>query len=128
MTLKLVLDRYEENLCVCLDFDDKRYLIPKEILGDMKVNDIFNIEFDGKSFSNPALLKEETDKKKEDISQRMKKIFIFKENQKLVAITLIKIMQEELFVKDIEFMMKTTKQFLKKGTVKSNGRLWKNAL
>ena len=75
MTLKLVLDRYEENIGVCLDFDDKRYLIPKEILGDMKVNDIFNIEFDGESFSNPALLKEETDKKKEDISQRMRKLF-----------------------------------------------------
>ena len=75
MTLKLVLDRYEENLCVCLDFDDKRYLIPKEILGDMKVNDIFNIEFDGKSFSNPVFLKKETDEKQESVSLRMKKLF-----------------------------------------------------
>lgn len=75
MTLKLVLDRYEENIGVCLDFDDKRYLIPKEILGDIKVNDIFNIEFDGKSFSEPVLLAEETAKAKEDISQRMRKVF-----------------------------------------------------
>ena len=75
MTLKLVLDRYEENIGVCLDFDDQRYLIPKEILGNMKVNDIFNIEFDGESFSNPNLLLEETEKKKEEISQRMRKIF-----------------------------------------------------
>ena len=75
MTLKLILDRYEENLAVCLDFDDKRYLIPKEILGEIKVNDIFNIEFDGESFSNPNLLLEETEKKKEEISQRMRKIF-----------------------------------------------------
>ena len=75
MTLKLVLDRYEENLGVCLDDDNKRYYIPKEILGDMKVNDIFNIEFDGENFSSPVLLVEETEKKKEEISQRMKKLF-----------------------------------------------------
>ena len=75
MTLKLVLDRYEENIGVCLDFDDKRYLIPKEILGEMKVNDIFNIEFDGVKYSAPVLLAEETEKKKEEISHRMKKLF-----------------------------------------------------
>ena len=75
MTLKLVLDRYEENIGVCLDFDDKKHLIPKEILGDMKVNDIFNIEFDGENFSNPVILLEETEKKKEEISQRMRKLF-----------------------------------------------------
>ncbi len=75
MTLKLVLDRYEENIAVCLDFDDKKYLIPKEILGDMKVNDIFNIEFDGESFSSPVFLAEETAEKKEAISKRMRKIF-----------------------------------------------------
>ena len=75
MTLKLVLDRYEENIGVCLDFDDKRYLIPKEILGDMKVNDIFNIEFDGENFSNPVFLAEETLEKKEAISTRMRKLF-----------------------------------------------------
>ena len=75
MTLKLVLDRYEENIGVCLDFDDKRYLIPKETLGNLKVNDIFNIEFDGESFSNPILLVEETENKKQEISERMKKLF-----------------------------------------------------
>lgn len=75
MTLKLVLDRYEENIGVCLDFDDERYLIPKEILGNLKVNDIFNIEFDGENFYNPVLLAEETEKKKEEISKRMRKIF-----------------------------------------------------
>lgn len=75
MTLKLVLDRYEENLGVCLDDDNKRYYISKEILGDMKVNDIFNIEFDGENFSSPILLTEETEKKKEEVSLRMKKLF-----------------------------------------------------
>ena len=75
MTLKLVLDRYEENIGVCLDFDDKRYLISKEILGDMKVNDIFNIEFDGETFSNPVFLAEETAEKKESVSKRMRTIF-----------------------------------------------------
>ena len=75
MILKLVLDRYEDDLGVCLDFDNKRYYIHKEILGDMQINDIFNIEFDGESFSSPVLLAEETEKKKEEISQRMKKLF-----------------------------------------------------
>ena len=75
MTLKLVVDRFEENIAVCLDFDDKRYLIPKDILRDIKVNDIFNIEFDGESFYSPVLLREETEKRKEDISQRMRKLF-----------------------------------------------------
>lgn len=75
MILKLVLDRYEENIGVCLDFDDNRYLISKEILGDIKINDIFNIEFDGKTFSSPVLLNEETEKAKKEISQRMRKLF-----------------------------------------------------
>lgn len=75
MTLKLVLDRYEENIGVCLDTDDKRYLIPKEILIDINVNDIFNIDFDGENFSNPVFLKEETEEKKSSISQRMRKIY-----------------------------------------------------
>ena len=75
MTLKLVLDRYEEAIGVCLDDDNKRYYISKEILGDMKVNDIFNIEFDGENFYSPVLLVEETEKKKKEISQRMKKLF-----------------------------------------------------
>lgn len=75
MTLKLVLDRYEENTGVCLDFEDKRYLIPKEILVGIKVNDIFNIEFDGNTFHSPSLLAEETKKKSEELSNRMKKLF-----------------------------------------------------
>ena len=75
MTLKLVLDRYEEATGICLDEDNKRYYISKEILGDMKVNDIFNIEFDGENFYSPVLLVEETEKKKEEVSLRMKKLF-----------------------------------------------------
>ena len=75
MTLKLVLDRYEEAIGICLDEDNKRYYISKEILGDMKVNDIFNIEFDGEKFYSPVLLVEETKKKKEEVSLRMKKLF-----------------------------------------------------
>ena len=75
MTLKLILDRYEENIGVCLDFDDNKYYISKEVLGELKVNDIFNIEFDGESFSNPTFLPEETKEKKEAISQRMRRIF-----------------------------------------------------
>ena len=75
MTLKLVLDKYEEGFAVCLDFEDTRYLIPKEILGEMKVNDIFNIDFDGTSFSNPVFLKKETEEKKESVAQRMKKLY-----------------------------------------------------
>ena len=75
MTLKLVLDRYEENIGVCLDFDNKKYLIPKEILIDLKPDDIFNIEFDGENFYNPVILVEETAKKKEEISQKMRRIF-----------------------------------------------------
>ncbi len=86
MTLKLVLDRYDENIGVCLDFDDKRYLIPKEILGDIKVNDIFNIEFDGETFSSPVLLVEETEKKKNEISQRMRKIFKITKHRRLPRI------------------------------------------
>lgn len=75
MTLKLILDRYEEDIGVCLDFNDKRYLIPRDILGDIKVNDIFNIDFDGESYSSPLLLVEETKQAKERISSRMKKLF-----------------------------------------------------
>ena len=41
----------------------------------MKVNDIFNIDFDGTSFSGPVFLKKETEEKKESVSQRMKKLY-----------------------------------------------------
>jgi hypothetical protein len=75
MTLKLVLDRYEEDLGVCLDFDNKRYYIPKEILGEIKVNDIFCVEFDGENFSSVVFLADETQQKKEEISKRMLKLF-----------------------------------------------------
>ena len=75
MTIKLVLDRYEENIGVCLDDDGGRYLISKEILGNIAENDIFTIEYDGESFSSPVLLAEETAKKTEEVSKRMRKLF-----------------------------------------------------
>ena len=46
MTLKLVLDRFEENIAVCIDNNGDRHLINKSILKNIKVNDIFNIEFE----------------------------------------------------------------------------------
>ena len=75
MTLKLVLDRYEENLGVCLDFENNRYYISKDILGDIKVNDIFNIEFDGENYHSPSLLAKETEETAERISQKMRKLY-----------------------------------------------------
>ena len=75
MTLKLVLDRYEDDIAVCLDFNDGRYLIPKDILDGVKINDIFNIEFDGERFFSPSVLTDETAEKKSDISKRMKILF-----------------------------------------------------
>lgn len=75
MTLKLILDRYEENIGVCLDFDDKRYLIDKEILGPIKVNDVFTIEYDGESFSSPVLLSDETEERKRSVSEKMRRVY-----------------------------------------------------
>lgn len=75
MTLKLILDRYEENLGVCLDSEHKRHYISKDILGDLNVNDIFNIEFDGEDYHSPVLLAEETAETKERVSQKMKKLY-----------------------------------------------------
>ena len=75
MILKLVLDRYEENLGVALDDDNKRHYISKDVLGEVKVNDIFTIEYDGESYSSPKILAEETEKKKQELSARMKKLF-----------------------------------------------------
>lgn len=82
MTLKLVLDRYEEGIGVCLDFDDKKYLIPQEILGDIKENDVFNIELDGERFHSPQVLIEETNNRKEHISKRMKRLFNISKNRR----------------------------------------------
>ena len=75
MTLKLVIDRFEEDIAVCIDADGERHLISKSILNDMKVNDIFNIELDNDVYHSPVFLPEETEKKKEEISSRMKKLF-----------------------------------------------------
>ena len=75
MTLKLVLDRFEENIAVCIDKDGNRHLVDKSIIPNIKVNDIFNIELDENVYHSPLLLIEETAQKKEEISSRMKKIF-----------------------------------------------------
>ena len=75
MTLKLVLDRFEENIAVCIDNDGNRHLVDKSIIPNIKVNDIFNIELDENVYHSPLLLIEETAQKKEEISSRMKKIF-----------------------------------------------------
>ena len=75
MILKLVLDRYEENLGVCIGTNGEKYIISKDILKDIKVNDIFNIEYDGENFGAPSLLADETEQKKQDISQRMRKLY-----------------------------------------------------
>ena len=83
MTLKLVLDRFEENIAVCLDFDDKSHLIPREILKDVKVNDIFNIELDGNIYHDPRVLNEETKEAKESISKRMNRLFQISKNRRL---------------------------------------------
>lgn len=75
MTLKLVLDRFEDNIAVCIDNDGNRHLVDKSIIPNIKVNDIFNIELDENVYHSPLLLIEETAQKKEEISSRMKKIF-----------------------------------------------------
>ena len=83
MTLKLVLDRFEDNIAVCLDFDDKSHLIPREILQGVKVNDIFNIELDGNTYHDPKVLSEETKEAKESISKRMNRLFKITRNRRL---------------------------------------------
>lgn len=75
MTLKLVLDRFEGDVAVCLDDDSNKYHISSAILDDICEGDIFKVEFDGESFSCPVALKDETEQKKSDISKRMKKLF-----------------------------------------------------
>ena len=73
--LKLVLDRYEENVGVCLDENDKKYEIAKDILNSIEENDIFEIEFDGERYYSPIKLVRETEEKKESISKRMNRLF-----------------------------------------------------
>ena len=75
MTLKLVLDRFEDNIAICLDEDNRLHLIPQSTLNGIRINDIFSIELENDIYHSPNLLVEETAKKKEEISQRMKKLF-----------------------------------------------------
>ena len=75
MILKLVLDRYEENLGICIGPQGEKYIISKDILQGINVNDIFNIEYDGEKFGAPSLLADETAHKKQEISQRMRKLY-----------------------------------------------------
>lgn len=75
MTIKLVLDRFEGDIGVCLDDDGKKILIPRETLVGVCESDIFTIEFDGESYFSPVVLREETEQKKTEISKRMKKLF-----------------------------------------------------
>ena len=75
MTLRLILDRFEESFGVCLDFDDKRHLIPKEILAGVEINDVFNIECDGGVYHSPIVLANETAERKETVSTKMRRLF-----------------------------------------------------
>lgn len=75
MTLKLVIDRFEENIAVCLDMNDKRYHIPRDILTGMEVNDIFTIELDDGIFHTPVFLAEETEATKAAVHQKMNRLF-----------------------------------------------------
>lgn len=75
MTLKLILDRFEEDFAVCLDFDDNRYIIERSVLGSITINDVFTVEYDGECFSSPTLLENETQARRETVSKRMNKLF-----------------------------------------------------
>ncbi|MGM9631753.1 MAG: DUF3006 domain-containing protein [Eubacteriales bacterium] len=75
MTLKLVIDRFEDDIAVCLDFDDKKYEIDRALLPEFEEKDVFNIEYDGGRFHSPVKLTEETEARKRDVSNRMKKLF-----------------------------------------------------
>lgn len=75
MTLKLILDRFEDDICVCLDFNDKRYLIPRKDLEGIEINDIFTVEYDGEAFSFPVILTEETQRAKDEVHEKMKRLF-----------------------------------------------------
>lgn len=75
MTLKLVLDRFEGDFGVCLGDGDEKLLISKDVLQNVKESDIFTIEYDGERYFSPTVLTEETERKKTDISRRMRKLF-----------------------------------------------------
>lgn len=75
MRIKLVLDRYEGDFGVCLGENKTKHEIKKDVLLGVNEQDIFTIEFDGENYHSPEVLHEETAKKKEEISSRMKKLF-----------------------------------------------------
>ena len=75
MKLKLTLDRYEGDLGVCFDGDDRQYEIPKGVLGSLEEGDIFMISHSDGVFSDPEFLKQETEEKREKLRLRLNRIF-----------------------------------------------------
>ena len=75
MRIKLTLDRFEGDFGVCFDTDGKKYDVPKSVLANLDENDIFLAFFDGKTFSDIEILKEETEQKRLKMKQRLNNLF-----------------------------------------------------
>ncbi len=83
MTLKLVLDRLEGDVGVCLAVeDDKRHLIGRDVLLGIEIDDIFTVELDGGVYHDARALKDETEKARESISKRMNRLFKISKNRR----------------------------------------------
>lgn len=83
MTLKLVLDRFEGDIGVCLEVeDDKRHFIGKDVLVGIEIDDIFTVEHSDGIYHDARALKDETAEARESISKRMNRLFKISKNRR----------------------------------------------
>ena len=75
MKIKLTLDRFEGDFGVCLDECGNKYDVPKSLLEGLSESDIFLATQEGDCFSEIEPLREETERKKAEIKERLNRLF-----------------------------------------------------
>ncbi|MBQ8408638.1 MAG: DUF3006 domain-containing protein [Clostridia bacterium] len=69
------IDRFEGELAVCISDDDLQLDVPRSVLGNMKPNDIFSAEYDGRNLTEITPMPEERDRRLEANRARLHKLF-----------------------------------------------------
>ena len=68
-------DRLEGNIAVCISDDDIQIDVPAEMLGGMKVHDVFSAELDGETLTDIVPMPEERDRRLESNRARLHRLF-----------------------------------------------------
>lgn len=68
------IDRFEGDIAVCISDDDIQVDVPANVIGGMKVHDVFSAELDGDRLSDITPMPEERDRRLASNRARLQKL------------------------------------------------------